>query len=198
MFQPIATPAHSHIPLPPCGHAPAQPGAAFCAKALSNAMSAYLGGPLVVEGWPRAGRGPLVVPAARENGTVLFIQPGDTDAMRSLAMSLDRGERHLFVSGIPLPADENLLYRAVATVGRAIREWGTVQAAGDEETLALRAEIAALLSHAPPHPSQSDAGDVGDMHAPVSPIAEADAPGSPDEAGPAAPAAPQPAIWRAW
>src|ERR1700730_18104664 len=106
-----------------------------------RALSLLLGGPLTATGFPKIPVSETINAALCENGTFLLLHKADGSSSRTLDVVLNRNGTRLWVKGILLPRDHNLLCRAVATALRLEREWGFTQAADDLEVSALRRTI---------------------------------------------------------
>jgi hypothetical protein len=106
-----------------------------------RALSLLLGGPLTATGFPNIPASTTINASLCENGTFLLLHKADGSSSRTLDVVLNRNGTRLWVEGILLPRDHNLLCRAVATALRLKREWGFTQAANDIEVGALRSTI---------------------------------------------------------
>jgi hypothetical protein len=133
---------------------------------LLRAISATLGGPLIVCGLPHlSDHWQHVGPLPRDGTYFCFHSDGSDSTQPQVSISLDRGGRKVKISPISLPvasAPQSLL-RAAATAVRIDRLWGATLAADNEEVRELQ-HILAQKIHASAHdfPVPENASDAAD------------------------------------
>jgi hypothetical protein len=175
-------------------------GSSFNKGTVLRALSMLLGGPLTASGFPNIRVSRTINAALCENGTFLLLHQADGSSSRTLDIVLTRNGRRLSVTGILLPQDHNLLFRAVATALRLERECGFTQAADEVETLALRSTISHQLdewhaieqTYGRQHHANTGASSASDDYRAPRLRVEARQPSPPS----VIPTAPAPGVWR--
>jgi hypothetical protein len=117
-----------------------------------DALSRHLDSALIVDGLPGSPQRPCTVSPvdSPEDMTHLTFYPSDDDRQMSLLIDLKREGHQLYVFNIPVPKDNNLLFRGVATAMQAACHWNDeTRAASNAETFLLRRTIESKLSGSP-------------------------------------------------